>query len=277
MPSRNKMATIQGSPNPTALEYIEVSRGYENSGNGRVVTLVFRGSKDALRIASAQWVALGARYQIREDGPYSEATVTIGGNNFDPGTPISEQSAPLPNEIAPDIRFEFRTDYVDVSVFALPAVARDATASGNPAAYRYTLETAVKNGDSLPAGASSMQQKVWQKLSRGEESFPVARISLTRIASFPGNLGLPQIPNGIPPVYRPLQFIAVWNLPFSVQQMLPPIPVDPITGQVQAPSGTEWGWKQTNYSTNLITKTNQVEQVISWTFAPYDLDIYPFF
>lgn len=270
------MATIQGIPNPTALEYIEVSRGYENTGNGRVITLIFKGSKDALRVASAQWVALGARYQIREDGPYSEATVTIGGNNFDPGTPISEQSAPVPNEIAPDIRYEFRTDYVDVSVFALPAVARDATASGNPAAYRYTLETAVKNGDPLPAGATSMQQKVWQKLSRGEESFPVARISLTRIASFAGNLGLPQVPNGIPPVYRPFAFITVWNLPFSVQQMLPPIPVDPTTGQIQAPSGTEWGWKQTNYSTSLIQKTNQVEQTISWTFAPYDLDIYPF-
>ena len=49
------------------------------------------------------------------------------------------------------------------------------------------------------------------------------------------------------------------------------------TGQIQAPAGTAWGWKQTNYSTNLITKTNQVEQVISWTFAHYDLDIYPFF
>lgn len=269
------MATIQGIPNPNALEYIEVSRGYENVGNGRVVTLQFKGSKDALRIASAQWVALGAKYSIREDGPYSEATVTIGGTSFDPGTPISEQSAPPPGEAA-DIRYEFRTDYVDVSVFALPAVARDATASGNPAAYKYTLETAVKNGDPLPAGSTLMQQKVWQKLSRGEESFPVARVSLTRIATFSGNLGLPQVPQGIPPVYYPASFSTAWALPFGVQQMLPQIPIDVATGQVQAPAGTAWGWKQTNYSSSLVTKTNQVEQVISWTFAPYDLDIYPF-
>lgn len=277
------MATIQGdigtltpeSANPP-LTYIEVSRGYENTGTGRVVTLVFRGSKNALRIASAQWVALGARYQIREDGPYSEATVTIGGNNFDPGTAISEQSAPLPNEIAPDIRYEFRTDYVDISIFALPAVAKEAAASGNPAAYRVLLETLVKDKLPLPSGASVIQQRLYQKLSREEESFPVSRISLTRIASFPGNLGLPQIPNGLPPVYRPISFIAAWNLPFSVQQMLPPIPIDPITGQVQAPPGTEWGWKQTNYSTSLVQKTNQVEQVVSWTFAAYDTDIYPF-
>jgi len=95
------MATIQGNliaptppPSNTPLTYVEVSRGYDNVGNGRVVTLTFKGPKDALRIASAQWVALGAKYSIREDGPYSEATVTIGGNSFDPGVPIQDQTAP---------------------------------------------------------------------------------------------------------------------------------------------------------------------------------------
>lgn len=276
------MATIQGIPNPTALEYIEVSRGYENSGNGRVVTLVFRGSKDALRVASAQWVALGARYQIREDGPYSEATVTIGGNDFDPGTPIAEQSAPIPGEAA-DIRYEFRTDYIDQSLFALPAVAKEADSTGNPMAYRFVIETAAKNGEALPTPPESfvgnlpIAQKVWRSLYRGEDSVAVARVSLTRIATFSGNLGLPQVPQGIPPVYRPVSFADAWRLPTSVQQMLPRVPTDPATGQVQAPSGTEWGWKQTNYSSSLVQKTNQVEQVISWTFAPYATDIYPFF
>lgn len=270
------MATIQGIPNPTALEYIEVSRGYENSGNGRVVTLIYKGSKDALRIASVQWVNLGARYSIREDGPYAEATVTIGGPSFDPAVPISDQGPPPPGEIA-DIRYEFRTDYVDVSIFALPAVAREATATGNPAAYKYALETAVKNGDALPANSGTMATRVFQKLSRGEESFPVARVSLTRIATFSGNQGLPQVPQGIPPVYTPSSFAIAWALPFEVIRMLPQVPVDPATGQVQAPSGTAWGWKQTNYSSSLVQKTNQIEQVISWTFAPYDLDIYPFF
>ena len=121
-----------------------------------------------------------------------------------------------------------------------------------------------------------MARRVWQKLTRGEESFPVARVSLTRIATFSGNLGLPQVPQGIPPVYTPASFATAWELPFSVQQMLPRVPVDLATGQVLAPSGTVWGWKQTNYSSSLVSKTNQVEQVISWTFAPYDLDIYPF-
>lgn len=280
------MATIQGdigtvtptSANPP-LTYIEVSRGYENVGNGRVVTLQFRGSKDALRIASAQWVSLGAKYSIREDGPYSEATVTIGGNSFDPGTKISDQSAPVPGEVA-DIRWEFRTDYIDVSVFALPAVAKEAEATGDPAFYKKTIEETVRNGQKLtdvsPLGNLPIARRVWQKLTRGEESFPVARVSLTRIATFSGNLGLPQVPQGIPPVYTPASFATAWDLPFSVQQMLPRVPVDVATGQVLAPSGTVWGWKQTNYSSSLVTKTNQVEQVISWTFAPYDLDIYPF-
>jgi hypothetical protein len=278
------MATLQGSPNPNNFEYIEVSRAYDNNGNGRVVQLVFRGDKDTLRIASAQWVALGAKYSIREDGPYSEATVTIGGSSFDPGTPIQDQSAPPPGEIA-DIRYEFRTDYLDVSVFALPAVDREANSTGNPNLYKTVIETAAKNGELLSQSETNlgnattfpMANKVWQMLYRGQDTFPIARVSLTRIATFSGNLGLPQVPNGIPPVYTPESFAVNWNLPFAVTRMLPRVPTDPATGQILAPYGTVWGWKQTNYSTSLITKTNQVEQVIAWTFAPYDTLIYPFF
>jgi hypothetical protein len=278
------MATIQGLPipYPVATDYIEVSRAYDNNGNGRVVQLVFRGDKDTLRFASAQWVALGAKYSIREDGPYSEATVTIGGTSFDPGVAIQDQTAPQVGEIA-DIRYEFRTDYLDVSVFALPAVDKEANSTGNPALYRYIIETAIKNGERLPGIQESnistlpLAQKVWQMLYRGQDTFPTARVSLTRIATFSGNLGLPQVPNGIPPVYTRESFATAWNLPFSVVSMLPPTPIDPTTGQALAPVGTAWGWKQTNYSTSLITKTNQVEQVIAWTFAPYDTLVYPFF
>ena len=278
------MATLQGSPNPNNFEYIEVSRAYENNGTGRVVQLVFRGDKDTLRLASSQWVALGAKYSIREDGPYSEATVTIGGNSYDPGLEIQDQSIPQVGELA-DIRYEFRTDYLDVSVFALPAVDKEANLTGNPNLYKTVIETAAKNGELLSQSETNlgnpttfpMANKVWQMLYRGQDTFPIARVSLTRIATFSGNMGLPQVPNGIPPVYTPQSFIQNWNLPFSVQQMLPRIPTDPATGQILAPYGTVWGWKQTNYSTSLITKTNQVEQVIAWTFAPYDTLIYPFF
>jgi len=277
------MATLQGSPNPNNFEYIEVSRAYENNGTGRVVQLVFRGDKDTLRLASFQWVALGAKYSIREDGPYSEATVTIGGNYFDPAVPIQDQAAPPPGEIA-DIRYEFRTDYLDVSVFALPAVDKEANSTGNPNLYKTVIETAAKNGELLSQSETNlgnpttfpMANKVWQMLYRGQDTFPIARVSLTRIATFSGNMGLPQVPNGIPPVYLPESFVLNWQLPFSVQQMLPKIPKDIVTGAVLAPYGTVWGWKQTNYSTSLITKTNQVEQVIAWTFAPYDTLIYPF-
>ena len=278
------MATLQGSPNPNNFEYIEVSRAYENNGTGRVVQLVFRGDKETLRLASYQWVAIGAKYSIREDGPYSEATITIGGTAFDPGIPIQDQAAPPPGEIA-DIRYEFRTDYLDVSVFALPAVDKEANQTGNPNLYKTVIETAAKNGELLSQSETNlgnpttfpMANKVWQMLYRGQDTFPIARVSLTRIATFSGNMGLPQVPNGIPPVYLPESFVLYWQLPFSVQQMLPKIPKDIVTGAILAPYGTVWGWKQTNFSTSLITKTNQVEQVIAWTFAPYDTLIYPFF
>jgi hypothetical protein len=161
-------------------------------------------------------------------------------------------------------------------------VAKEADSTGNPMAYRFVIETAAKNGEALPTPPESfvgnlpIAQKVWRSLYRGEDSVAVARVSLTRVATFSGNLGLPEVPQGIPPVYRPFSFAIAWGLPTSVQQMLPRVPTD-ASGQIQAPSGTEWGWKQTNYSSSLIQKTNQVEQVISWTFAPYATDIYPFF
>lgn len=271
--------TIQGVPNPNNFEYVEVSRRFDQAGNGTgpVWTIEYRGSKDAIRLATLEWSRVGAKYSTVEDGPYSTATVIFSGPTADPGTPIESAVIPTAPESTSDIRFEFRTDYNDISLFSLPAVIDEATKSGNPAAYRFIIETAVKNGESLPGPPESninsfpVAQKVWQMLNRGQDSFSMPRNVLTRYASFSGSLGLPQTPQTIPPVYLPFSFVQSWNL-FAIQSILPQPPADPLF----TPPGTAWGWRQTNYSTNLILKTNQVEQVISWTFAPWDLLVYPF-
>lgn len=284
------MATIQQAPQLADFPgYIEVSRRFDQSGSGTgpVWTIEYRGTKDAIRVATLGWSNIGAKYTTVEDGPFASATVIFSGPTADPGDPIDEAIIPVAGQEAPEIRFEFRTDYVDVSVFALPFVVAEAERLGNPAGYKKAIEDAIREGKRLtevteaigPQGSYWADKpaalKVWQKLSRGEDSFPVARVSLSRIATFSGSLGLPQVPQGIPPVYTPQSFISSWNLPFSVTKMLPAVPTNNI-GQVLAPVGTLWGWKQTNYSSSLIVKTNMVEQNISWTFAPYDTDIYPF-
>lgn len=273
------MATIQGIPNPNNFEYIEVSRRIDNSAanTGPVWTVVYRGSKDAIRLATIDWVRVGAKYTINEDGPYSEATVIYSGTTVDPGEPIASAPAPVAGQEIPDIRYEFRTDFTEVSLFSLPAVIKEAASSGNAAAYRFLIETSVKRGESLPKPPESnistfpVAQKVWEMLNRGQESFSMPRNVLTRFATFSGNLGLPQVPQTIPPVYTPFSFIQAWNL-FGIQNMLPVPPTDPLF----TPPGTAWGWRQTNYATNLIVKTNQIEQTISWAFAPWDLLVYPF-
>jgi hypothetical protein len=282
------MATIQQSTELSAFPgYIEVSRRFDQtgSGTGPVWTIEYRGTKDAIRTATFGWSSIGAKYSTIEEGPYASATVIFSGPTADPGDPIDAATVPVAGQETPEIRYEFRTDYVDVSVFALPAIDKEANSTGNPNLYKTVIETAAKNGELLSqketnlgnATTFPMANKVWQMLYRGQDTFPTARVSLTRIATFSGNLGLPQVPNGIPPVYTPESFAINWNLPFSVTRMLPKVPIDPATGAVLAPYGTVWGWKQTNYSTSLITKTNQVEQVIAWTFAPYDTLVYPFF
>jgi hypothetical protein len=276
------MATIQQSTELSAFPgYIEVSRRFDQtgSGTGPVWTIEYRGTKDAIRLATLNWSNIGAKYSTNEDGPYASATVIFSGPTADPGDPIDAATVPIAGQETPDIRYEFRTDYLDVSLFALPAVADEAQSIGDPAFYKKTIEDAVASGQQLtdvsPLANLPLARKVFQKLCRGEESFPVGRVSLSRVAMFSGSLGLPQVPQSIPPVYTPASFIVAWNLPFSVYSMLPSVPIDPRTGRPAAPAGTVWGWKQTNYSSSLIVKTNMVEQNISWTFAPYDTDIYP--
>jgi len=276
------MATIHQAPELANFPgYIEVSRRFDQtgSGTGPVWTIEYRGTKDAIRLATLNWSSIGAKYSTNEDGPYASATVIFSGPTADPGDPIDAATVPVAGQETPDIRYEFRTDYLDVSLFALPAVADEAQSIGDPAFYKKTIEDAVASGQQLtdvsPLTNLPLARKVFQKLCRGEESFPVGRVSLSRVAMFSGSLGLPQVPQSIPPVYTPASFIVAWNLPFSVYSMLPSVPIDPRTGRPAAPAGTVWGWKQTNYSSSLIVKTNMVEQNISWTFAPYDTDIYP--
>jgi len=277
------MATIHQAPELANFPgYIEVSRRFDQSGSGTgpVWTFEYRGTKDAIRNATNFWSSVRAKYSVVEDGPYSSASVIFSGPNYiDAGDPLGTSYIPVAGQESPDIRYEFRTDYVDVSLFALPAVAAEAESIGDPALYKKTIEDAVNNGlkltDVSPLANLPIAKKVFQKLCRGEDSFPMARISLSRVATFSGSLGLPQVPQGIPPVYTPASFVTSWALPFSVYTMLPNVPIDSRTGRVMAPSGTVWGWKQTNYSSTLITKTNMVEQNISWTFAAYDTDIYP--
>ena len=277
------MATIQQSTELSDFPgYIEVSRRFDRSGSGTgpVWTIEYRGTKDAIRLATLGWSNIGAKYSTVEDGPFASATVIFSGPTADPGDPVDAAIVPVAGQEQPDIRYEFRTDYVDISLFALPAVAAEAESIGDPAFYKKTLEETVSNGLKLtevsPLGNLPIARKVFQKLCRGEDSFPLPRISLSRVATFSGSLGLPQVPQGIPPVYTPSSFIIAWNLPFSVYTMLPNVPIDPRTGKIMAPLGTAWGWKQTNYSSTLIVKTNMVEQNISWTFSAYDTDIYPF-
>ena len=276
------MATIHQSTELSNFPgYIEVSRRFDQSGSGTgpVWTIEYRGTKDAIRFATLGWSNIGAKYSTVEDGPYASATVIFSGPTADPGDPIDSAMVPVAGQESPDIRYEFRTDYVDVSLFALPAVVAEAEATGDPAFYKKNIEDAVNNGlkltDVSPLANLPIAKKVFQKLCRGEDSFPLARISLSRVATFSGSLGLPQVPQGIPPVYTQASFIQSWALPFSVYTMLPNVPIDSRTGRVMAPSGTVWGWKQTNYSSTLITKTNMVEQNNSWTYAVYDTDIYP--
>jgi len=264
-------------PNPSNLEYIMVSRRFENSGSGTgaVWSYVYRGSKDALRTQSLAWLNAGCKVTIDETGPYATATVIFNGSTSNPADPIENAFIPGVGLEEGTFRYEFKTDYIELSLFSLPAVMAEANKYISVSQYRYDIENAVKNGESLTMSQLNfpLAYKIWAKLARGQESFPVSRVSLSKVGSFSGNNGLPQIPDSMPPVYSTTALSFYYQLPTAVQRLMPRPPTNPL---LQPIPGTAWGWLQTNQSTTLVEKTNQVEQTQNWTFAAWDLDIYPY-
>jgi hypothetical protein len=262
------------------LAYIEVSRQYNNGdGTGRYITYKYRGSKDALRAASADWVAAGGKYQINEDGPYSEATVTFAGSQIDPNAPLSPVD---PFQEEPTTRFEFRTEYIDASLFALPYVRAEAkrfvTTFGSGAteadyfsAIKLAGEDPKNNKLTFSESQFPLASQLVIRLARGQDSFQTSRVSLTRVSSFSARNGLPATPPIISSIYTGEVLAARNGFPDSVKTMMPKPPADPNL----TPDGTVWSWLKTNDSTSLIIKTNQVERNETWTFAAWDLFAYP--
>lgn len=275
--------------------YIEVSREYSGGdGTGRQITYRYRGSKNALRIASASWVLAGGRYQITENGPYSEATVVFSGTLLDTNNPTAPRD---PTEEEPNTRYEFRTEYVDASLFELPQVRAEAkrwvqtyfSANITEADYYAAIKLAGEDpknnklnsitqgnvttpANIFPESQFPLAHQLVTKLSRGQTSFQTSRVSLTRISSYSALNGLPATPPIISAVYSG-PFLANFNFfPASVRNVMPRPPADPNL----TPDGTVWAWLKTNDSTSLTIKTNQVERNETWTFAAWDLFAYPY-
>jgi len=254
--------------------YLEVSREYSGGdGTGRQITYRYRGSKDALRIASASWVLAGGKYQITENGPYSEATVVYSGTNFNTNNPTAPVIA---SEEEPNTRYEFRTEYVDASLFELPQVRAEAKRYISEQEYYSAVKLAGEDPKNnklpMPENQFPLAYQLTKRLSRGQTSFQTSRVSLTRISSYSALNGLPATPPIISAVYSG-PFLANFNFfPASVRNVMPRPPADPNL----TPDGTVWAWLKTNDSTSLTIKTNQVERNETWTFAAWDLFAYPY-
>jgi len=254
--------------------YIEVSREYSGGdGTGRQITYRYRGSKNALRLASASWVLAGGKYQITENGPYSEATVIFSGTNFNTNNPTAPQPA---GDEEPITRYEFRTEYVDASLFELPQVRAEAQRNLDTELYFSAIKLAAEDpkNNKLPLLESQfpLAHQLVKRLVRGQSSFQTSRCSLTRISSYSALNGLPSTPPIISAVYSGIYLANINLFPTSVRTVMPRPPSNPNL----TPEGTAWAWLKTNDSTSLTIKTNQVERNETWTFAAWDLFAYPY-
>jgi hypothetical protein len=269
------MATIKTSViTPVDTAYIEVAREYSGGdGTGRQIIYTYRGSKDALRNASVNWVIAGGKYQIIEKGPYSEATVTFSGTNFNTNNPTAPQPAV---DEEPSQRYEFRTEYVDASLFELPQVRAEARTYISEEEYYSAVRASGDDpkNNKLPMSQSQfpLAYELIKKFARGQTSFQTSRCSLTRISSYSALNGLPSTPPIISAVYDGINLANINLFPTSVRNVMPRPPANPNL----TPSGTAWAWLKTNDSTSLTIKTNQVERNETWTFAAWDLFAYPY-
>ena len=254
--------------------YLEISREYSGGdGTGRQVTYKYRGSKKALKNASDIWAISGGKYQIIENGPYSEATVIYSGTNFNIENPTAPQ--PIGDE-DPNTRYEFRTDYVDASLFELPQVRAEAKKNLDTELYFSAIKLAADDpkNNKLPLLVSQfpIAHQLVKRLARGQTSFQTSRCSLTRISSYSALNGLPATPPIISAVYSG-PVLANNNLfPIAVREVMP----RPPTNRDLTPEDTVWAWLKTNDSTSLMIKTNQVERNETWTFAAWDTFVYPY-
>jgi hypothetical protein len=271
------MATIKTSDIDLSNQdfgYIEVSREYSGGdGTGRQIIYTYRGSKDALRNASVNWVIAGGKYQIIEKGPYSEATVTFSGTNFNTNNPTG---ATIVSEEEPSQRYEFRTEYVDASLFELPLVRAEARTYISEEEYYSAVKSSGDDPKNvklpMPESQFPLAYQLIKKLARGQTSFQTSRCSLTRISSYSALNGLPATPPIISAVYDGPNIANINGFPTSVRNVMPRPPANPNL----TPSGTAWAWLKTNDSTSLTIKTNQVERNETWTFAAWDLFAYPY-
>lgn len=259
---------------PKETAYIEVSRQSNNGdGTGRFFTYKYRGSKDALRLASLDWVKAGGKYQITEDGPYSEATVTFSGSLLDPNNPTRTVD---PTEEEPAQRYEFRTEYVDASLFELPLVRAEAKNYISEEEYYSAVKSSAddpkNNKLPMPESQFPLAYQLVKKFARGQTSFQTSRCSLTRISSYSALNGLPATPPIISAVYDGPNLANINGFPTSVRNVMPRPPSNPNL----TPTGTAWSWLKTNDSSSLMIKTNQVERNETWTFAAWDLFAYPY-
>jgi len=256
------------------LAYTEVSRQYNSGdGTGRYITYKYRGSKDALRDASSAWVRAGGKYEITEDGPYSQATVTFGGLILDPNNPTRIVN---PTEEEPSQRYEFRTEYVDASLFELPQVREEAKKYISEEEYYSAVKASGDDPKNvklpMPQSQFPLAYELIKKFARGQTSFQTSRCSLTRISSYSALNGLPATPPIISAIYDGPNIANLNGFPTSVRTVMPRPPSNPNL----TPNGTAWAWLKTNDSTSLTIKTNQVERNETWTFAAWDLFAYPY-
>lgn len=265
-----------------------------NNPNGVQWEYIYEGTQANLLPLATNLSLKGARVTLELNAGKSTLSALWG---FNPGdNPEDGSTAPNTGEQPVD-RFELTKEPEQISIFSLPKVIAEAkTFQGSPpssssskttttstgaAAYKYILETAAKNGESMPlipSGISDyplypMAGYIWENyLTKGVTHWdgwrPVVR--RTREYSLTYDLNTPTDKVSMTtPVYTRDKLISEFGIPPNFANRIPLDPTDDHPGDNEI-----FGWRFRSFHYGYDIGTRKVSESSEWDFASWSIGLY---
>jgi hypothetical protein len=251
-------------------DYVVQGQSYTlDPKSGRTAFFTAEGNESRLLQVGYQLEAEGLRVQIN---PIS-------------GTPQYRLTATFPDlndgeEQIPTVKWALKTQIEDVDIFQLPRALVEMEAFAELevqpiSKYRKLITEAVSKGNAFPSEIDGdlypFAVSLYRMLSEGTRSFPKTRSTLYRTRIMGWDYANPVVVTEEPYVYTTAALIRDYGIPSSIANRLP----NPSNAAL--PSTRHYGWLLMNQDTDdEQSRYFRQEEVISWTFAPFDIEIYSF-
>jgi len=230
------------------------------------------GLEESILSVAAAYRVLGARTRTgqQEGSPEWRLQATFANPELVDGQ----------TESAPDIKWEVRTEMVQLSIFSAFAIQEEAdryidpAQYKNPAQYKKDIEDAVKAGTANPINKVKFPYSavVYRELARGVEAFETKRFVLQGryFASVNWYLTQRRVIEAGDYVYSAASLGTQYGVPAGLIRFLPAVPTFPGA----TPVGTKWGWRSRGEVSTFTYGATKVETSFDFVFAAWSTSFY---